>query len=278
MTKEEIVNRELLIDEVIAHLRHFTQLYGIDSLFVVGGYCRALAMGRRWEANDIDVASAYHEQAIQLGGLFASEELNMMPKFYQRTGTAAIEYKSENGSIKVEFQGKSAQSYMHNQEVKDYLHQSNVDDVPLMNNLYGRDFTINTLVYSPVKDELYDPLDKAVRDLKRKRIISVLPPDMLTKYNPLAILRAIRFAVTYDFFIEANLRKEMKRNLHLLPEMITHERIVKEMVRILKIDAVKALDMFKRFGLGKLLIDEEIEHFLELGAKDDDKEKSTVAA
>jgi poly(A) polymerase len=276
MTKEEIINKEILIDEVIAHLRHFTQLYGIDSLFIVGGYCRSVAMGRRWETNDIDVASAYHEQAIQLGGLFASEELNTMPKFYQRTGTAVLEYKSEQGSIKVEFQGKSAQSYMYNQEVKDYLHQSNVDDVPLMNNIYGRDFTINTLIYSPVKDELLDPLGKAVRDLKRKRIISVLPPDMLIKYNPLAILRAIRFAVTYDFFIEANLRNEMKKNLHLLPEMITHERIVKEMVRILKIDAVKALDMFKRFRLGKLLMNEEVENFLELGAKDE--EESTVAA
>ena len=276
MTKEEITNKEILIDEVIAHLRHFTQLYGIDSLFVVGGYCRAVAMGRRWETNDIDVASAYHEQALQLGGLFASEELNTLPKYYQRTGTAAIEYKSNQGSIKVEFQGKSAQSYMYNQEVKNYLHQSNVDDVPLMNNIYGRDFTINTLIYSPTKDEMFDPLGKAVRDLKRKRIISVLPPDMLIKYNPLAILRAIRFAVTYDFFIESTLRHEMKKNIHLLPEMITHERIVKEMVRILKIDSVKALDMFKRFRLGKLLMSEEVENFLELGAKDE--EESTVAA
>lgn len=276
MTKEEITNREILIDEVIAHLRHFTQLYGIDSLFVVGGYCRSLAMGRRGEANDIDVASAYHEQAIQLGGLFASEELNTTPEFHHRTGTAAIEYKSDQGSIRVEFQGKSAQSYMLNQDVKDYLHRSNIDDVPLMNNIYGRDFTINTLIYSPVKDELYDPIKKAVRDLKRKRIISVLPPDMLIRYNPLAILRAIRFAVTYDFFIEANLRHEMKKNVHLLSQMITHERIVKEMVRILKIDSVKALEMFRRFRLGKLLIDEEVENFLELGAKNE--EDSPVAA
>jgi len=267
MTKEEITNKEILIDEVMAHLRHFIQLYGINSLFVVGGYCRAVAMGQRWETNDIDVASAYHEQSIQLGGLFASEELNTMPKFYQRTGTAAVEYKSEQGSIRVEFQGKSSQSYMCNQEIKDYLHHSNVDDVPLMNNIYGRDFTINTLIYSPVKDEMFDPLYKAARDLKRKLIISVLPPDMLIKYNPLAILRAIRFAITYDFFIESNLRYEMKKNIHLLPKMITHERIVKEMVRILKIDAVKALDMFKKFRLGSLLMNKEVEEFLEIGAK-----------
>ncbi len=276
MTKEEIANKEVLIDEVIAHLRHFTQLYGIDSLFVVGGYCRALAMGNRWETNDIDVASAYHEQALQLGSLFASEEIGTTPKFYQRTGTAAITYTSDQGSIKVEFQGKSAQSYMQNQDVKNYLHESNVDDVPLMNNIYGRDFTINAMLYSPVKDQLYDPLNKSVRDLKRKRIISILPPDMLIKYNPLAILRAIRFAVEYDFFIDANLRHAMKKNIHLLPEMITHERIVKEMVRILTIDSVKALEMFKRFKLGQLLVDEEIEHFLELGVKDE--EDSPVAA
>lgn len=271
MTKEEIANKEILIDEVMAHLRHFTQLYGINSIFVVGGYCRALAMNRRWETNDIDVASAYHEQALQLGCLFASEELHMMPKIYQRTGTAAIDYKAEYGSIKVEFQGKSTQSYMTNQDVKDYLHEINADDVPLMNNLYGRDFTINTLIYSPVNDEMHDPLGQAVRDLKKKRIISVLPPSLLIKYNPLAILRAIRFAITYDFFIEANLRNEMKKNIGLLPKMISHERIVKEMIRILKIDATKALEMFKRFGLGKLLIREEIQQFLELETKHEEK-------
>lgn len=276
MTKEEMANKEILIDEVIAHLRHFTQLYGVNSLFIVGGYCRSLALGRRWETNDIDVASAYHEQALQLGGLFASEELKTLPKIYQRTGTAAIDYNTEYGSIKVEFQGKSAQSYMHNQDVKDYLHEINVDDVPLMNNIYGRDFTINALVYSPVNDELYDPIKKAVRDLKRKRIISILPPDLLVRYNPLTILRAIRFAVTYDFFIDASLRSEMKKHVELLTETITHERIIKEMVRILKIDSVKALDMFKQFNLGKILVSEEIEQFLELGAKDE--EESAVPA
>jgi tRNA nucleotidyltransferase/poly(A) polymerase len=267
MTKNEIANKEILIDEVIAHLRHFVNLYGIKSIFVVGGYCRAVAMKRRWEVNDIDVASAYHEQAVQLGGLFASEELNTLPQFYHRTGTAAIEYVSELGKIKIEFQGQSVQSYMYNQDIRDYLHTASVEDVPLMSNIHGRDFTINTMLYSPMDDQIYDPLNRAMPDLRRKRIVAVLPPDLLIKYNPLAILRAIRFAVTYDFFIDADLRHEMTKNVDLLAQTITHERIIQEIVQILKIDAVKALDMLKRFKLGKLMIGEEIGRFLELGDK-----------
>lgn len=265
MTNTEISNKEALIDEVVSKLRNFSKLYGIKSLFVIGGYCRALAMNRLWEISVIDVVSAYHEQASQLGELFASEELNFEPKYYERTGALAIDYDAEYGSVRIEFQGKSVQSYMNNSNVRDYLSSIGIEDVPLMNNVYGRDFTINTLLYSLINDEIYDPTGKAARDLKNKRLISVLPPDLLIKYNPLAILRAIRFAVSYDLFIESSLRSEMKKNIGLLTETITHERIVNEMVRILKIDAVKALEMFKRFGMSSLLRQEEIENFLEAG-------------
>lgn len=256
--KQKAINKEIVIKEAIAHLKHFCKLYGIESLFLVGGYCRALYFGDMSQVNDLDVASAFHEQAVQLGGLFASEVIHTAPKVYKRTGTAMVEYESESGSIKIEFQGDSSNAYMHNQEVKDWLHRNGISDIPLMNNIYGRDFTINSLIYSLDNDKVYDPSNKALRDLKRKLITPLLPPEMLIKYNPLAILRGMRFALTHDFYIEAHLRREMKKNIHRLAEEVTHERIVREMIRILNVDAPAAMEMFKNFGLQKILLDEEI--------------------
>ena len=264
MDNTEITNKELLLDEVVAHLHHFSKLYGIDTLFIVGGYCRSLYLGRRWEANDIDVASAYHDQAIQLGGLFASEILNVAPEFYHRTGTAHIEYQSKLGTINIEFQGHSANAYMQNQEIKNFFHDNSIDDVPLMNNLYGRDFTINTMMYALSNKQLLDPLGQAAADMQKKVIRPVLPAQLLIKYNPLAILRAVRFSITYDFFIDPDLRAEMKQNVASLSKTISHERIVKEMIRILKTNPQQAIEAFENFGLTTILLDKEVKSLLRL--------------
>lgn len=267
--KNEIINKQLVIREVIAKLKHFTKLYGIRSIFIVGGYTREHYFGKIWRVKDIDVASAYHEQARQLGGLFASEILNSVPTFYERTGTAMIEYPSEFGSIRVEFQGDSINTYMHNQEVRTWMQSQGIDDVPLMNNIYGRDFTINSLMYSLHNEMMYDPTDQAVRDLDRRRIRSLLPAAMLIKYNPLAALRAIRFAIQYDFHIEADLRSAIKESgTENLYNTLSSERIVKEVVKILKINGPEALDMLKRFNLDRILLHPDVKKYVYLGAEE----------
>ena len=177
------ISKELLIQEVVAKLRYFAKLYGIRSIFIAGGYCRERYLNKIWRVTDIDVASAFHEQAVQLGGLFASEILNAVPQFYARTGTAMMEYPSEFGSIRVEFQGDSTNAYMHNEEIRTWLQANGVENVPLMNNIYGRDFTINSLIYSLNDDNMYDPTDRAIQDFDRRKISSLLPAEILNKYN-----------------------------------------------------------------------------------------------
>ena len=255
-------NKEIAVNEVIAKLVHFTRLYAIGSLFVVGGFAREFFMNKLWRINDIDVASAFEDEAMQLGGLFASEELKVLPKVYQRSGAAMVMYQSKFGDIKVEFQGKSINSYMHNQEVRIWMHQNNIPDIPLMNNIYGRDFTINALIFSLHNEKLYDPTKRAINGLERKRIIPLLPAKMLIKYNPLAILRAIRFALTYDFHIDPSLRTEMKSGYDDLVKSLSKDRIIKEVVRILKIKPVEGLEMLKKYNLDQILLDPEIKQYL----------------
>ena len=265
--KQDAIHKQLMVDEVVEKLRHFTHLYGIDSLFIVGGYCRAVYMDQIWDVSDIDVASAYPSQAIQLGGLFASEIMNIMPLFYERTGTAMIEYESEFGKIKVEFQGDSTDAYMHNEEVRTWMQQEKIEDVPLMNNIYGRDFTINSLIYSLNSEGMYDPTGRAVHDFEKKIIKSLLPARMLVKYNPLSILRAIRFALRYGFHIHEDMRIAMKDGIPILLKSLSESRIIKEIVRILQLNAVEGLELLKKHGLDSILLNPNIREFLDLGAK-----------
>jgi len=251
-------NKEMLTQEVIQKLEYFSKLYGIESLFIAGGYCRDLYMGRVGKVNDIDIASAYPNQAAEFGGLFASEVLNKTPIFNNRIGTAKIIYPSLSGEIKIEFQGKSPMAYMYNQEVREWLHKKGIADEPIMHNIYGRDFTINSLIYSLHNESMYDLTDRAVQDIKDKRIVPLLPAWMLVKHNPLVILRAIRFAVTYDFKIGINFRTEIKNGYDILLSSVSEDRIVKEIVRILKIDTKKAIDLFQNLEIEKILLNPKI--------------------
>lgn len=263
-------NKEILIDEAVAKLKHFAQLYGIKSLFVVGGFCRDYFFNRLELLNDIDVASSYEDQTLQLAGLFASEILHTTPEVYKRSGAAAVNYRTDLGEVKIEFQGRSVNPYMYNQEVRNWMHANDIEDVPLMNNIYGRDFTINSLIYSLHDGNLYDPTDRAVPALNEKRIISLLPAKMLIKYNPLAILRAIRFALTYDFLIDPELKKAMKNQKEALSKSLSEERIIKEIVRILRINAKEALEMLKEFELSDFLLTPDIKEYLKNGEEKND--------
>ena len=264
----DAASKEIIVDEALAKLTHFARLYGIRSLFIVGGFCRNKFFDHLDQVNDINVASAFEDQAMQLAGLFASEILHTTPKMYKKSGAGVVNYETDLGAIKIEFQGQSVAPYMHNQEVRNWLHASSIDDVPLMHNIFGRDFTINALILSLHDGVIYDPTDLAAPDLEKKRIASLLPPEMLIKYNPLAILRAIRFAMRYNFSIDPPLRTKMKKGATILAKSISQERITKEIVRILKIDSVDGLEMLQKYNLTQFIMNSEIKKYLD-GEEDD---------
>jgi len=252
-----------IIEEIVDRLKYFCQLYSIDSIFLVGGYTRSLYLGDMESINDIDVASAYSNQSQLLAGIFASEVLDATPTFYERTGTAAVEYKE----MRIEFQNYSSNAYMYNQDVRDWMRFNGIEDVPLMHNIYGRDFTINSLIYSLNSGKLLDPTDRAEKDFDDGRIVSLLPAHLLIKNNPLAILRAIRFALIYDFKIDEGLSIAMKEGKDKLSKSLSKDRIMKEIVKILKIDSVEGLKLLKKYGVEYFLMSPEVGEFVEIGGK-----------
>jgi len=273
LNKTMIANKQMLVSEAVAKLKYFARLYGIRSIFIVGGYCREHYLGTIWKVKDIDVASAYEDQALQLGGLFSSEILKAVPRFYERTGTAMMEYPSEFGSIKIEFQSDSVSSYMHDENVRAWMQEEKIDDVPLMNNIYERDFTINSLIYSLHNGSMFDPTGRAIPDFDSRIIQSLLPANMLIKYNPLAALRAVRFALQYDFHIHPELRSVIKTaGVDNLKASLSEERILKEIVKILEVEAVEGLNMLKKLELDRILLDPAIKKYLYVGSKQNDKD------
>lgn len=112
------------------------------------------------------------------------------------------------------------------------------------NDLSRRDFTVNAMAYNQEKGliDIYGGLE----DLKYKAIRCVGDPDKRFKEDALRILRALRFASTYDFTIEIKTSDAIFNN-RLLLNKISEERIASEFNKLICGDSAQyILNRYRR--------------------------------
>ena len=190
--------------------------------YVVGGFVRDYIL-KRHTGQDIDIVAI--GSGIELAKLVA-KKLTHRPKVsvFKTYGTAMLRHKD----IEIEFVGARKESYSkesRNPEVKNGT---------LEDDQKRRDFTINALAIGLNTSNfgtLLDPFN-GVLDLKNKRIVTPLDPNVTFSDDPLRMLRAIRFATQLDFEIDSHSFEAIKENYQRI-DIITNERIVVELHKIL---------------------------------------------
>lgn len=100
----------------------------------------------------------------------------------------------------------------------------------LLEDVRARDFTINGLVYDPIKKETIDLVGAKV-DIRKKKIRTIAEGLSGFKHDPLRLIRAIRFAVTLGFNIEDKTWKTIKK-LSGYINRVSVERIRDELILI----------------------------------------------
>ncbi len=114
---------------------------------------------------------------------------------------------------------------------EDNRHPSSVEfTANLVEDLSRRDFTVNAIAYN-AESGLVDPFD-GVRDIQLNAIRCVGDSDVRFKEDALRILRAIRFASTYNFSIEVYTATSIIKN-RLLLNNVSEERINAEFSKLL---------------------------------------------
>lgn len=213
--------KEALESEIFTIISKASSILNINS-YVIGGYVRDFFL-KRGEAKDIDVVAV--GSGIDLA-LKVSELLPNKPKVqvFKTYGTAMLRFKD----VEIEFVGARKESY------SEASRNPAVTNGTLEDDQNRRDFTINALALSLHKDNFGDLLDpfNGLKDLKEKRIITPLNPDITYSDDPLRMMRAIRFATQLNFKIEQNSLEAIKKNANRL-EIITKERIIDELHKIL---------------------------------------------
>lgn len=138
-------------------------------------------------------------------------------------GTVTVVYDNVNYEVTT-FRVES--QYENNRKPKDVIFVESIEE-----DLKRRDFTINAMAYDLVNDEIID-LYGGEHDLHKRIIKCVGEADVRFNEDALRMLRAVRFASTYNFNIEANTMLSICKNAHLI-ENISYERIYSELCKIL---------------------------------------------
>lgn len=137
---------------------------------------------------------------------------------------------------------------------RDIRDHENDEELPEGDNLFGtpeedarrRDFTINSLFYDPVKDELID-YAQAMEDLNARVIRTIGEPNTRFIEDPIRILRAIRLAYKIEFTLEPETRAAIFKQAHTLAHSVLPRRR-EEFLKFLRIQDpsgpfLKALDL-----------------------------------
>lgn len=114
--------------------------------------------------------------------------------------------------------------------------------------LYSRDFTINTLLESLDFTSIYDITGEAIADINAKLIKCPVDPDITIGVDPRRILRAMKFAIKYDFTLDDKLKSAMRTHRKKIQDLPT-KFVQDKMNEIALMDSDKGIEMLIEYKL-----------------------------
>jgi tRNA nucleotidyltransferase (CCA-adding enzyme) len=215
----EIFKDEKIL-KIIEKIKNAVKLTSFEgSIFVTGGAIRSSLL--KQPVNDLDIVVEKEAGGIMVANLLAAKEkcymLNTNPVIFPTYGTAKVcLFKDEElKDINIEFVDSRKSQYT----VGSNCFGTIEEDSKL------RDLTINSLYWNIHDGKLYDYVG-AVDDLTTQTLRTV-SPDLTYVWNPIKMLRVIRFSAELGWGIEKNTWLSIIRHSHLIKkapqELITSE-------------------------------------------------------
>jgi len=113
-----------------------------------------------------------------------------------------------------------------------------------------RDFTVNALFYDPRAEEIVD-YHHGLDDLRKRQIRMIGDPATRYREDPVRMLRAVRFASSIGFEIEASTRAPIRELAPLLSN-VPPARLFDEMLKLLQTGhALASIEQLQKLGLHK---------------------------
>jgi poly(A) polymerase len=191
---------------------------GVRAL-LVGGYVRDRVMGR--PATELDVV-VEGGSGTELARAVAARLGAREPVVFERFGTAQL----TAGDFVMEFVSARAESYAPESR------KPSVRPATLEEDIRRRDFTANTLLAGR-DGEVIDITGQGLKDIEARVLRTPLPAAETFHEDPLRAVRAIRFAVSLDFTMDAEILPAIRGSLDRLGTVVSIERINVELRKML---------------------------------------------
>ena len=205
--------------------------------YFAGGCVRDFLMGRA--AVDIDIATTARPEEVE--------------KLFPKT----IPVGRQFGVMIVVERGRSFEEATFRREggYYDGRHPSEISFTVPEEDARRRDFTINGLFYDPFEKKILDYAGGQA-DLPKKLIRAIGDPRERFEEDKLRLLRAIRFASSLDFEIEAKTWEAIQEKAAKIAE-VSPERIREELVKIFtRPNAARGFKLLSDSGLMKMILPE----------------------
>lgn len=186
--------------------------------YIVGGCVRDLLIGVN--PHDYDICT----------NATPSDIIKVAKKNSYKYSAVGIDY----GTVVLIINGEEIEvtTYRHDGTYSDGRHPDEIQfATSLEEDLKRRDFTINAIAFNPITHDIVDKFN-GIEDLSRGIIKTIQEPNTSFSDDALRLLRAIRFAIKYKFFIDNDTAKAIISNAHLI-EYVSKERITQEFEKIL---------------------------------------------
>lgn len=233
---------EDMINFILSRSKTIADEYGISGVYVVGGFPRTLVdTGDLTEVNDLDFTGSRPDECLKLGGILASELNAKDQTIFHRTMTLSFSYRG----MKMDFRGHFVPF-----DVRPLLRKHGIPTTPLNFDVYARDFTCNSLLYSFKDNKIYDVTDQGVQDVKKKLIRTFFPPREVLPSNPLTITRALIMRLR-GWNIDPELDSAMKHFSDVVFDgQISEERLAYEYEKLAKYEMGE--ELLQEYKLGRL--------------------------
>lgn len=211
--------------------------------YIVGGCVRDLIIGRK--PRDWDITTNAPPDEI----------ISLFPKTF---------YNNKYGTVTI-VDEKTGDSTLQNIEITPYRIESKYTDkrhpdkIEFSNNLLDdlsrRDFTINSIAYDPIKDEIIDPY-KGQKSIKDTIIKTVGDPMKRFSEDALRLIRAVRISTELSFTLDIDTSVAIKENSMLIKD-ISVERVRDEFTKIVLSDnPKKGIELLHKLTLLKFILPE----------------------
>lgn len=212
-----LINNNTLL-ELCLILKEYSEDKQYGNFHIVGGAVRNMLLNQAPKDFDIVI------DIKKINFLFQQQLLDNNWKL------SYIDVQDESKNLKVIVASKNNQLF----EIVSFRGS----DETIISDAQNRDCTINSLYYQPFKDEIIDPSNLGLKDIKNKIIRFNTPSKQIIEQDPCRIFRVYRqySQLKYlGFIIHPKTLKECRKYFELACEKVNSNRIMNEIEKMVDI-------------------------------------------